>query len=449
MNRFLQRVHVISAAPKLKVILLATALFTAGCRGTAKEPEPVVSVQVTPARSADISEIVTGEAVVFPLGQAVISPKITSTVKEFLVQRGDRVRKGQLLVVLESADLAGAAEQSKGDYEQAQATYATTTGASLPQQIQKAELDAVAAKISFNAQQKIYDSRKELFAEGAIPRRDLDSAEVALAQARSQNEEAQRQLADLNRIGQAQAQKSAEGQLDSAKGKLLGAEAQLSYSQIRSPIDGFVTDRPLYPGELAAANQTLLTVMNTSRLIAKSHVAQSAAATLRVGNAAEVALSNSNQSQDESSAQLIPGRVSLTSPALDPGSTTIEVWVEIPKPPSQLKPGMTVELSITARSAKDAIVVPVAAVFTQPETGDYVVVAGSDGLAHVTQVHIGIRGQTEIQILDGVKPGDAVISSGGYALPDKTHVKIEMAPPTKDSGDDQKGGAEAAGADKE
>src|SRR2546430_11626496 len=110
-------------------------------------------------------------AVVYPLEQATIAPKITSTVKHFLVQRGSRVKKGQLLAELENKDLEAAAQASKGDFQQADATYKTTVGASLPQQIQRAELDAATAKSAFDAQQKVYDSRKTLFQQGAIPRR--------------------------------------------------------------------------------------------------------------------------------------------------------------------------------------------------------------------------------------------------------------------------------------
>src|SRR3989441_12628991 len=91
-----------------------------------------------------------------------------------------------------------------------------------------------------------------------------DSAEVALAQARSQNEQAQRQLADLHRLGKEQALKAARGSRMSAEGKYRNAEAQLSYSEIRSPIDGFVTDRPLYLGDLPTANQPIPTVMGPS-----------------------------------------------------------------------------------------------------------------------------------------------------------------------------------------
>ena len=398
-------------------------LNAAGCGQHEKEKDPVVSVQTTPAVRAAISQSVSAEAVVFSLEQATVAPKITSTVKKFLVQRGSRVTKGQLLAELENADLSASAEASKGDYEQAEANYAMTVGAGLPQQIQKAELDAASAKAAFDAQQKIYDSRKELLQQGAIPRRDFEAAEVALAQTRSQNEQAQKQLADLQRLGKEQLLKSAQGTKESFEGKYRSAAAQLSYSLIKSPIDGVVTDRPLYEGDLATANQPILTVMNLSRLIGKAHIPQAEAAQLKVGNPAELAVAGVDDP--------VKGRVSLVSPALDPGSTTVEVWVEARTPDPALRPGMTVAVSITAKTVKDAIVVPAGAVFRTEEAGDYVLVAGSDGKAHLKKVQVGIRNKDAAQI-SGINAGDPVITTGGYGLPDGTQIKIEV--PEKDEG---------------
>ena len=413
------------------LVLASTALLYA-CGGGEKEPEPIVTVQVIPAKRGTVRQTVSAEAVVSPLQQAVITPKITSTISKFYVQRGSRVKQGQILAILENADLAGAAEQSRGEFEQAEAGYATTTGASLPEQIQKAELEAAAAKAAYDAQKKVYDARKDLFDQGAIPRRDLDSAEVALAQARSQNEQAQKQLVDLQKLGEEQTLKSASGQLSAAKGKYLNAKAQLSYSEIRSPIDGVVTDRPLFQGELATANQPLLTVMDTSKLIAKAHIAQDQAVELKVGDAAELSFEGLDDP--------IKGRVMLISPALDPGSTTIEVWIEAIKPGRELKPGMNVSIEAVAKSVENALVVPASAVYKNPETGDYVLLAGSDGKAHLVKVKVGIRSKELAEIESGLKGGDSVITVGGYALPDGTKIKIEAAPPTeseaaKDSAD--------------
>jgi multidrug efflux pump subunit AcrA (membrane-fusion protein) len=404
----------------------ATLFFLIGCGKSEEKKEPVVTVQTTPAQRGPISQVISAEAVVYPLEQATVAPKITSTIKKFHVQRGARVKKGQLLVELENADLSGAALAFRGDFKQAAATYVTTVTAGLPQQIQKAELDAASAKAAFDAQQKVYDSRKELFQQGAIPRRDLDSAEVALLQARSQNEQAQKLLADLQRVGKEQGLKAAEGTKESAEGRMLNAEAQLSYSRITSPIDGVVTDRPLYEGDLANANQPILTVMNTSRLIAKAHIAQSESAVLKVGNPAQLKIAGLDEP--------IKGRVSLVSPALDPGSTTIEVWVEASKPDPALKPGMTVEVVMTAKTVKDAIVVPTPAVYKNSDGADYVLLAGSDGHAHLKTVQVGVRNSETTQIVSGIATNDQVISSGGYALPDKTQIKVE-APSEKEAGE--------------
>jgi len=421
----------------------AAAFFTAiaailciatGCSKDEKEKEPVVSVQTTPAQRAPISQVISAEAVVYPLEQATVAPKISSTIKKFYVQRGARVKKGQLLAELENKDLSAAAESTKGDFEQADANYVTTVDASLPQQIQKAQLDAVAAKSNFEAQQKVYESRKELFQQGAIPRKDLDSAEVAFLQARSQNEQAQKQLADLQRVGKEQTLKSVQGSRASAEGRMRGAEALLSYSRITSPIDGVVTDRPLFEGDLATANQPLLTVMNTSRLIAKAHIAQSEAAVLKVGNPAELKIPALEGP--------VKGRVSLVSPALDPGSTTIEVWVEASKPDPALKPGMTVQLSMTAKTVKDALVVPTPAIYKNPEGTDYVLLVGSDGHARLKTVQVGVRNAEFTQIVSGVAAGDPVISSGGYGLPDNTQVKIETPAPVEKDSDNKSGKSE-------
>jgi HlyD family secretion protein len=408
--------------------LLALLSIAIGCGKPPAEKEPVVAVQVAPAKQAAIAQTISSDAVVVALQQAVITPKITSVIHQFYVDRGSRVHKGQVLVELENSDLAAAAEQSLGEFQQAEASYATTTAATIPQQLQKAELDAAAAKSAFEAQQKVYDSRKELFQKGAVPRRDLDSAEVALAQAKSQYEVAQRQLEDLKRMGQEAAVKTAAGQLTAAKGKRDAAQAQLGYSKIHSPIDGVVADRPQHVGELATANVPLITVLDPTKIVAKTHVAQADAAALKVGNEAELIISGLDEP--------IKARVNLISPALDPGSTTVEIWVKPLKFDPALRAGTTVKTNMTAKSVLDATVVPTAAVFRNSEGADYVVLAGSDEKAHIKVVTVGIRTPDSVQIVSGIKPGDPVVVSGGYGIPDNTTIKVEEAAPAeKESGD--------------
>jgi HlyD family secretion protein len=401
----------------LPSLTLALALGLSGCTSAEKEISPLVSVTVTPAQKTAVSQTVSADAVIFPLRQATVSPKITSTISDFKVQRGSLVKRGQLLAVLENKDLSAQAEASKGDLDQADANYVIAVNSGLPQQIQKAELDGEASKSAFDAAQKIYASRKDLFQQGAIPRRDLDTAEVALAQARSQNEQARKQLADLQRIGKEQLMKAAHGTKESAEGHYRAATAQLSYSEIRSPIDGVITERPLYIGDLAMANQPLLIIMDTSSLVAKAHVPQSEAALLKAGDAASIKVPTVELE--------VKGRVSLVSPALDPGSSTVEVWVEVRKPDPALRPGMSARIEMNARTLRDVIAVPTGSVFKNPDGAYYVLVAGPDQKAHQKLVQLGLKGAGLTQITSGLKEGDPVITSGGYAIPEGTAIQIE------------------------
>ena len=258
-------------------------MFLAAC-SSEKEKEPIVTVQVAAVETTTIQHTVNTEAILYPRQQAAIVPKISAPVQRFLVNRGSRVRAGELLAVLENRDLTAATQENKGRLEEAQAAYETATAASLPEEIQKAEADMQQAQQALNAEEKVYESRQQLFEQGALPRKELDQSRVDITQARNQAAIAKKHLEVLMAIGKEQQLKAAAGQLESARGKYRGAEAQLSYSEIRSPIDGVVTERPLYPGEMATAGTPIVTVMDVSSLIAKAHIPQSDAALLKVGD---------------------------------------------------------------------------------------------------------------------------------------------------------------------
>src|SRR5215469_1837409 len=414
------------------VLFAALTLIPVGCSSDKGEKEPTVTVQAAPVEKTTIARTITTQAILFPLQQAAIVPKISAPVQRFLVKRGSTVHEGDLLAVLENRDLAAAAQDSKGAYAQAEASYETTTAASLPEEIRKAEADAQQAQQALAAQEKVFESRQKLFDQGALPRKELDQSRVDITQARNQYDIAKQHLDKLMAIGKQQELKAAQGQRDSAKGKYLETMAALSYSEIRSPINGVVTDRPLYPGEMAAAGTPLLTVMDVSSVIAKAHIPQNDAAALKVGDKGTMTVPGIEQPID--------GKVTVVSPALDPNSTTVEVWFEAKNPRHELKPGTSVTVSLTAQTVKDALVVPASSILTAPDGSTTVMLAGSEGLAHQKAVKLGIRSGDDVQIVDGVTDGDKIVTSGAYGLPDKTKIKVEAAAP----GDEAKPSAEGA-----
>src|SRR6202166_3295601 len=215
---------------------LALSLLLAACSKDKGDTAPTVSVQVAPVEKTTIQHVIKTEAILFPRQQAAIVSKISAPVQKFLVKRGSPVHHGELLAVLENRDLSAAAQENKGSFDQAQAAYETTTTAGLPEEIRKAEADAQQSQQALDAQEKVFESRQVLFEQGALPRKELDQSRVDITQARNQAAIAKQHLDKLLAFGKEQGMKAAAGQLESAKGKYLGAQAQLSYSEIRSPI---------------------------------------------------------------------------------------------------------------------------------------------------------------------------------------------------------------------
>lgn len=404
--------------------LTALALLAACSKPKEAETEAVAPVQVTEVKRDSIQRIVTADGVLYPLDQASVMPKISAPVREFKIKRGDHVAKDQILATLENRDLQAAVAEAKQLYEQALAGQRNTTGAQLPEDATKARQDVTSAKEALDAAQKVYESRKQLFEQGALARRLVDEANVAYVQARSQYDVANSHLEAQSRVGQPEQTKSAQAQTDAAKARYDAALAQLSYSEIRSPIAGVIADRPLYAGEMASAGMPLLTVVNVSRVIARANVPVSQTPALKVGDSATI-------SQAESGIQL-SGKVTVVSPAVDPNSTTVEVWVEADNPGEKLKPGATVRVAILAETIANAIVIPTVALLPSDEGGVQVMVAGSDSAAHEKKVDLGAREPDKVQVLSGLNEGDKVITGGGVGLEDGAKIRIAAAPADKD-----------------
>jgi RND family efflux transporter MFP subunit len=245
----------------------------------------------------------------------------------------------------------------------------------------------------------------------------VDEAQVAYAQAKSQYDTAQEHLRALESVGKQETIKGAAAQAEAARGHYQAAQAQVSYTEIKSPITGVITDRPLYEGELASTGSPVVTVMDLSRVVARANIPPEQASHLKIGDDATISQTGSS---DE-----ISGKVIVVSPAVDPSSTTVQVWVQSTNPGEKLKPGASVHVSIVAETLTNAVVVPAAALLPTAEGETVLMVVGPDSVAHERKIEVGVREADKVQILSGVKPGEQVITVGGVGLEDGAKVRVE------------------------
>jgi HlyD family secretion protein len=413
------------------ILALPLLLSLSGCRSAATADDadkPVVAVQAEHPTIGPITEDIVSDAILSPLAQAAIQSKVTAPIKAFYVQRGSKVKAGQLLATLENQDLAAAALDNKGSYTAAQGAYTTATRQQVPQEETQAELDVEQAKATLDLDQSILNARSQLLAQGAIPGRDVDTAKATVLQAQATYQIAKQKFDSIRSVGKTASLQTAEGQLSSAKGKYLGAEAQLGYTSIRTPIAGVVTERPLFAGETATAGAAIVTVMDTSVLIAKLHLAQRQAQQFAIGGEATLLVPGLDEP--------VKAKVSLISPALDPGSTTVEVWLRVDNHDGQLKAGSTVHATIKGHSIPKALLIPAEAVQRSSESGGKIVmVITADGTAHKKNITVGVATSDTVQVTDGLSVSDYVITTGGYGLDDGTKVKVEAATAKTDAGE--------------
>ena len=419
-------------------LIPACLAFTCGCSKTQEEAdaEAPAPVQVATVTQDTIQRVTRGDGALFPYNQWNVMPKISAPVQRFLVNRGDHVKEGQLVAVLENRDLLAAAAASKGQVSQAQANLQATEQVAVPESVVKAKTDVQSAQAAADAAKKVLESRQKLFEEGALARKLVDDAAVALAQANAQLANAQEHLRALESAGTRTQIEGARAQLEAAEGQYRSAEAQAAYAQVRSPGTGIVADRPLYPGDMATTGTPLMVIMDISPLVARVNVPVNEAPGVKLGQPATATLAAGGPEYT--------GKVTVVSPAADPNSATVQVWIEIPNPNEQLKPGATVHAAIVTEIIRNASLVPASAILPGEEGGTAVLVVTPDKVAHKRNVTTGVRQGDRVQILNGVLPGEEVVTVGGMGVEDKAKVRtVEAnAPEEEDEEEPAKGGGD-------
>src|SRR5262249_9547199 len=156
----------------------------------------------------------------------------------------------------------------------------------------------------------------------------------------------QNHLQTLNQIGQREAIRAAEAQMNAAKSHYDSANVQVSYAQIHSPISGIIADRPVYPGEMAASGSPIVSIVDISQIVARANIPVQQASFVRVGRPARISGPDGD----------VGGKVVVVSPAVDPSTTTVQVWVQASNPGERLKPGDTVRVEIVAETIQNIIV---------------------------------------------------------------------------------------------
>ncbi len=296
----------------------------------------------------------------------VLSP-VSGPVTRVLVQPGDRVSRGQPLAYVTSPDFAVAV----ADFRKAAASERNLA--------RIAKLDSA------------------LFANDALARRDLEQAQTDALAAHADREAA---LAQLRALGLDQATLT---KLDS------GDAVPVVEAAIRAPLAGTVVERLVSPGQLLEAGATsAFTVANLSRMWVMASVFESDLPSVRVGDAALVTLTNLPDT--------VSGRVDNIAAEVDPETRATSVRIVVPNADHLLKKDMYVRVLIQSRRLREGTLVPVSAVLRDDDNRPIVYVAADSLGFERRSITLGTRQDGSYEVMDGLRPGDRVVTEGGLFL---------------------------------
>jgi HlyD family secretion protein len=399
-------------------LILAICLLMAGC-ATQEEntPAPVVDVKTAQAALGDVEHSVSAPATIFPKQQANVASRLTAPIRRLLVQKGDEVKAGQVLVELEDRDLIAQRDEAAAAAADADASLQKIISGTLPTDIERARGEVTNTEASLNQAQKVYDRRLELYNQGAIPNRDLLTSETELAQAKTAVEVAKKSLDLILNQSRDRDIRIARSRLDQANARLDLLDTQLQFAKIRCPFDGVIVEQYMYAGDMAKPETPIFTVIDLSTAVARAQVPESQAGSVRIGQTCSF-------SPADSPGTKYMGGSSVVNRAVDPNRRTVEVWCAIPHPDVGLRDGAFGKANIITGTTSGSVLVPLPAVqFIEGTRSGFVMVVDANQVAQKRDVETGEIFDDKVQIVEGLKSGELVIVEGGYGLPDGTEVR--------------------------
>ena len=472
-------------------------------------PVPVETMAIQRGTIAD-SVLVTGS--IAALQDVQLSARVSGRVIAVNYREGQTVRAGQVIVQQDATDLEANVRAAQANVAQAEANvssniakvaqaqtnytlavqtakqavaqaraqvassnqnYLKIKGGSRPQQVLQSRGQLLLAKANLDNALTNLNRDKSLFAQGAIAKSDLDTAQtnytvlqqtyaiqqqalsltvqgnqtedIAAALAQLQQQQANLQTAIANQqtvqlrrddITAAQAAlQQARAAVQQQQATLIFDQQQVDYTQIKSPIDGIIAAREVEPGQIASPGNNLMRIVNVKTVYYEPTISETDFSETNVGDPVIVQV-------DALPGRSFNGVVKAVYPAAASGSRQFTLRVAVPNPTNELRPGMFARGTLLANVHRNVIVVPVSALV--PVSSDaaaassegtatggtdlppqQVYLVGPNNKAVARKVATGIVTASQAEITSGLAPGDTLVTVGQGQLQPGQAVTVE------------------------
>jgi RND family efflux transporter MFP subunit len=337
-----------------------------------------LTVKVTKVRVGDIEEKITAVGSVMANASVIVAPKMAGRIENILVEVGDRVNKGELVVRLDRRELEEEVREAQASLKVSQATLKG----------KEAELEDLRRKLK---------RAETLAGKNFISRQEVDTLESQVQSAMAEVELTKAQIAQMT------------ARVDNAR-------IRLAETRVPSPFAGYVGRRHVDPGAMVNPATPIVSIVDISRVKVVLPVVEKDYGKIRPGSPA-------NLTVDAYPGREFSGKVARLSPVLNQDTRTAEVEVELPNPQELLKPGMFAKVEIVTEKRQNVLLVPdVALVKANKGHAVYRIAKGES--VELVSVKPGVSDKGWVEVKGSLNPGDPIVTLGSSLLKDGQRVVV-------------------------
>ncbi len=377
----------------------------AGTAEAKPPPQPdAIPVRVATVTRQPMASYLQGTATLESVAQVDVFAKTAGLVLRVAVEEGDRVTQGQVLAALDDREARLALDRARIQLAEAELAYRSLVH--LDQQEAQLELDRMQLAEAEAAEK--YRKSVTMKQRGLASDQDVQEAKTQHAIAKVAVAQARVRL-KYKTIDDARFR------YEGAQTDRQEAELRLQYTTVTAPVSGVVSALPLTPGQYVKENETLMTIVDTQRLLARTFLPEKFSGRLKPGQPAYVEV-------EALPGQRVPAQVRLISPVVDAESGTFKVTVALTEPPPELKPGMFATIFMTVSRQEQALVIPKRALTL--DRAEPTVYRLQDGRAQRAALVLGEADGDRIEVQSGLAEGDRIVVVGQDKLLDGTLVRV-------------------------
>lgn len=403
------------------ISLLGITFLLSGCD---RKPPATVEV-VRPVKTiivvqGDDTHSRTFPGVVEATKNAELAFQVPGVIIEFPVKEGDKVAKGDVIARLRPDEFEARLKTLQGELDQARANLRALLAGQRPEEIMRLESQVRAADARLANAQIEYNRAARLLRTNAISKSDYDLAQTAYRVAQEEHESA-RQVLEKGSIAREEDIEAKEAAVRGLEGRVVEAKLRLDDTTLRAPYDGVIAQRFVEANQNVREKAPIVRFQDTQELDIVVDVPETVMANVRRSDIVETVAEFSS-----APGLRFPLQIREVAQNADPATQTFKVRAAMRAPTEvNILPGMTAQVNLSYRRSSilgDRILVPVTSVF-KDDSGKQVVWIVKEGVVSARPIKLGEAVGNELEIIEGVEPGEQIVVAGVTLIRDGMKVR--------------------------